>query len=239
MSIIALLLAIMLPVLSTARAEMKKLKCSSNMRSVAFHFQLFADDNTEDGQGDSAALGRNRFHINDFQDSLYGIDEFWDQGASVSGVLDAQDAVMLCPSAARRLSKREGYPCGSESIGPIEDVSLAVNMRLYRAEINIGGSSVLAPVALTNVRANVLNHPYVPLVLDVDGAEAAARGLGPFYAAPPRPDGHGPYADGRYWMPSDRHRGRANVAFVGGHVLSSLEPGEESWNWDYQAGIGN
>jgi prepilin-type processing-associated H-X9-DG protein len=85
----------------------------------------------------------------------------------------------------------------------------------------------------------VLNHPYTPLLMDVDGTEAVARGLGSFYTAPPLRDDPSPYGDGRYWMPARRHGGRINVAFVGGHVLSSEDPERETWDWEYQAHVGN
>lgn len=239
MVIIAGLAATMLPAIGSAHAQMMQVKCSSNLRSVALHFQFFAEGNTALGQGDSAALGSGRFHINDFQDSLYRIDEFWDEGASATGELSARNERMLCPAGPPRLEKREGFPCGNQAIGPPTDVTLAVNMRLYRAAIEFAGHSVLAPVNSTRVRSDILNHPYVPLILDVDGEEAAARGIEPFYVAPPRSHQDDAYATGHYWMPSHRHRGRTNVAFVGGHVLSSEYPEKEGWNWGYQADVGN
>jgi prepilin-type processing-associated H-X9-DG protein len=123
-------------------------------------------------------------------------------------------------------------------VGPAEDVSVAVNMRLFRAVVDFRGKQILAPAAATHVSARVLDHPYVPLVMDVDGREAAKKGIDPFYIAPPIPETDDPYASGRYWLPSKRHRGKTIVAFVGGHVLSSSEPEEERWDWGYQAEVG-
>jgi prepilin-type processing-associated H-X9-DG protein len=88
------------------------------------------------------------------------------------------------------------------------------------------------------MQPDVLNHPRAPVILDVDGEEAVARGLEPFYTAPPLEDRAEPYTSGRFWMPSRRHRGRTNVAFVGGHVLSSERPEHETWDWEYQAHVG-
>lgn len=237
--IISLLLSILLPSLSKVRSDMKMLKCSSNMRSISFKFQLFADGQNKEGRGDSDRRGRRSFFVNDFQESLYHIDEFWDQGKSPTGTLVVKKELMLCPAGAPQLDKRRGFPCSSAAIGPPDEITLAVNMRLYRAEVEFMGKKVLAPVASTHVRRDVLSHPYVPLMLDVDGDEALSRRVEPFYTAPGLPGVEGPYADGGHWMPSKRHGGRTNVAFVGGHVLTSKRPESESWDWSYQASAGN
>ncbi len=192
------------------------------------------DGNSAEGQGDSEKLGRNRFYVNDFQDSMYKLDEFWDLGAATSGPIRADKSVMLCPDGPSDLIKRKGFPCGNEAVGPSQDVTLAMNMRLHRGVVQFGGASLLAPAAVSKLRANILNHPYIPLVMDVDGQEAANRGLDPFYMAPPIQGTDDPYADGRYWMPSFKHGGKVNVAFVGGHVMSSRAPEKEGWNWGYQ-----
>ena len=83
-----------------------------------------------------------------------------------------------------------------------------------------------------------MNHPYVPLAIDVDGQEAERLGIDPFYIAPASPGVDDPYGNNRYWLPSKRHGGKAIVAFVGGHVLTSANPEEERWDWEYQAEAG-
>jgi prepilin-type N-terminal cleavage/methylation domain-containing protein/prepilin-type processing-associated H-X9-DG protein len=238
LAILVVVMAILLPALSGARAAAKSLQCSSNMRTMAVEFGLFASGESVDGQGDSEALGGSRFWINDFQDSLYRLDEFWDREEAEVSTISVDDGQALCPAGARRLTKRRGLPCSRKALEPIEDVSLAVNMRLYRAVVDFRGKQVLAPAVSTHVSARILNHPYVPLVMDVDGGRAALQGIDPFYIAPPLPETDDPYSDGRYWLPSARHRGRTIVAFVGGHVLSSPQPEEERWDWAYQAEVG-
>jgi len=238
-TIVALLIGILLPALRSARGTVRALKCMSNLRSVAFKFQLFADGLAAEGRGDSEALGPARFYANDFQESAYRIHEFWDQPGVSSAPLLSSSELMLCPSGAGRLKKQSGYPCGSDAISPAKDVSTAMNMRLYRAVMNLPGGAVLSPVAVTHVRADVLRHGCVPLLLDVDGAQANAAGISPFYTPPPLPGRNDPYSTGLYWMPATRHRGMTNVAFVGGHVLSSRRPESESWDWAYQAEVGN
>lgn len=201
-------------------------------------FDFFASGNSEGGRGRSETLGADRFWINDFQDSLYNLYEFWDLREQETGHVEVGDNPMLCPAGARRLSKRKGLPCGRESVGPVEDVSLALNMRLYRAVVDFQGKQILAPARATHVSSRILNHPYVPLVMDVDGKEAAKQGIDPFYLAPPLPDIEDPYASGRYWLPANRHGGKTIVGFVGGHVLTSSQPEEEHWDWEYQAEVG-
>lgn len=237
-SIMALLISMLLPALRSARATVAALECSSNMRSATMKFQFFADGRGAQGRGDSEALGSSRFWINDFQESLYHIDEFWDLGAQTEGTLKADGELMLCQAGARQLVKRRGFPCSVEAVGPTENVSLAMNMRLYRGVVEFKGRSVLAPRAATYVPSRILHHPYVPLIMDVDGSKAIERGLEPFYIAPPLGERSDPYANGRYWMPSKRHHGKTNVAFIGGHVLSSTDPEREHWDWAYQAEVG-
>jgi len=237
-SIIALLFSLLLPALGSVRRNVKVLVCSSNLRSATVAFSFFADGNAPN-RGDSAQLDPKHFWINDVQESLYGIDEFWNEGDQLSGSVNRGTNAMLCPAGAAKLTKRKGSPCSSASLGPIENVSLAFNMRLYRAEVDFKGTRVLAPAASTHVRADVLDHPYVPLVIDVDGKEAAAQAREPFYIAPPIRGVDGPYSNGKHWLPSNRHGGATNVAFVGGHVLRSSHPELERWDWSYQAEAGN
>ena len=236
---IGLLLALLLPVLASVKSEMRSLKCSSNLRSICFKFQLFAAGDNENGRGDSEVLGRNRFFISDFVESIYRIDEFWDAPDKSLDQLSAASDIALCPAGAPWVKRRRGMPCSSAAVGPAENVSLAFNMRLYRAEVEFNGQPVLAPSAATRVRMDVLDHQHVPLVMDVDGQLAGRRSLEPFFVAPPPPvSGAGPYASGRWWMPSPRHREKVQVGFVGGHVLSSAVPERERWDWSYQAEVG-
>ncbi len=117
------------------------------------------------------------------------------------------------------------------------NVSMAFNARLHRrTRFGPNGMPFGEPAFLTD---RVLLHPDVPLVFDVDGAEAARRGINPYYAAPSvaQKAGSDIYTGDLHWFPSDRHRnGRTNIGFLGGHVLSSSDPRHEPWsNWGYQA----
>ncbi|UCE62127.1 MAG: type II secretion system protein [Phycisphaerales bacterium] len=238
MSIIAVLLAILLPALNSARQASKAIVCTANMKTVVMEFGFFAEGTSAGGRGDSESLGGDKFRINDFLDSLYQLDEFWDRDEDSVGTLKSGNDLALCPAGAPRLTKRKGYPCGREAVGPVEDVSIAVNMRLYRAVFEVKDMQLLASPSATHVSPRILRHPYVPLILDVDGQEAAQKGVDPFYIAPALKDVEDPYTTGRYWSPSTRHGGKTVVGFVGGHVLSSTQPDEEHWDWSYQGELG-
>jgi len=233
-----LLIGILLPALGSARSSAKALVCSSNMRSAVMQFAEFASGESPEGRGDSEELGKYRFYINDVQDQLYGLDEFWDAGEAGSAPLKNGNALMLCPAVAGDLTKRQGFPCSSSALSPSENVSIAFNMRLYRASVNFRGVNTLASVAATSVHREIVNRPYVPILIDVDGEQAKMRSIEPFYMAPPRSEVDDAYADGRYWIPSHRHNGQTNVAFMGGHVLRSATPADEQWDWTYQADAG-
>jgi prepilin-type processing-associated H-X9-DG protein len=101
--------------------------------------------------------------------------------------------------------------------------------------VNFRGKNVLAPTASTHVSSRIVDHPYVPLVIDVDAEELTSRGVDPFYVAPPAGDADDPYSSGRFWVQSTHHGRSVNVGFIGGHVLTSQHPAEERWNWSYQA----
>lgn len=237
--IIAVLIALLTPSVRATRARVRELNCASNLRSVAVQFQFFANDQSPRGRGDSERLGPNKFRINDFLDSLYRLNRFWDAGSAVQATLQAGREPAMCPAGARQLTRRAGYPCGDQAIQPLRDVTFGVNMRLYRGQVVVAGRTAFAPVNLSFLPSSILDHPFVPLMLDVDGAEALRRNLLPFYLAPPIAGDDSPFSTGRYWLPTRRHPGGMNVAFVGGHVLRSLRPENESWNWNYRAGVGN
>lgn len=237
-AIMATLFSILLPALSAVRGSAKSLVCASNLKSVTVEFTLFADGSGSNGRGDSEKLGTSRFQINDFQESLYRIAEFWDRPGTDTDTLRSDSAVLLCPAGPATLTRRSGFPCSSAAIGEPEGVTTAFNMRLYRASVEFKEKRVLAPAASTVVRDDILGHSYVPLAFDADGDEAARRSIEPFYSAPAVGDADDAYATGNYWFPSARHRGKTNVAFVGGHVLTSEAPATERWDWAYQASVG-
>jgi prepilin-type N-terminal cleavage/methylation domain-containing protein/prepilin-type processing-associated H-X9-DG protein len=233
MGIIAMLVSIMLPAMSACRQAGRNLKCLSQMRRGAYEFRMFADDFAFRSRGDSAAFGESRFKIEDFQDSLYRVDEYWDLPRDKPVTYDSSTEMMICPAGPAFLQRfpEQGQSHDPGFVGPHANVSIAVNMRLYRCAQVIWGAGYLVPATVTG---RILDHPNVPILLDVDGAKAKSRKQLPYYIAPPV-NPRDPYGSGRYWFPAFRHQGSINVAFVGGHVLSSRQPlNERGWDWSYQ-----
>jgi prepilin-type N-terminal cleavage/methylation domain-containing protein/prepilin-type processing-associated H-X9-DG protein len=230
-AILVLLLGIMLPALRSARQSVQAFRCTTNLREVVFAFRLFADDYGKGYRGESDQRSDGRFTIEDFQESIYRIQEFWDApGLSVAPLQPSRE-LLMCPSGPRGLRKHANLPCSSGAVQPAAAISVAFNMRLHRTSRLLSGQFFAVPTALSE---QVLMHGQVPLVLDVDGSVGASRPPpAPYYAAPPlaEPDF---YSTGTYWFPARRHRGRINVGFVGGHVLSSPHPlGDPDWDWAY------
>ena len=236
MGIIGLLVAILLPAMRAGRDAAHDLRCRANLRTVVTNFTVFADDSGVGNRGDSEMFGPRRFRLEDFQESVYLIDEFW-SGPDVQRMpIDPGRQTLMCPAGSTTLERRSGMPCSEGAIGPLPNVSTGFNSRLHRRTGYGPYGMYPDPAFLTD---RVLHHPDVPLVFDVDGEEALRLGVNPYYAAPGIVKKTGPdiYSGDLHWFPSDRHRnGRTNIGFLGGHVLSSSDPRHEPWtNWGYQA----
>lgn len=225
-SIIALLISILLPAVQACRRAGRNLKCVAQMSRSAFDFRMFADDFSVESRGESDSLGPGRFKIEDFQDKMYRVDEFW-EGPEVFRVrYEASEEAMMCPEGSGELYRRPFRTVSEteKAVFPSMNVSLAMNRRLYIDGV-IPGQVI--------VNHKILENPEVPLVMDVDGDAAFAAGKLPYYIAPPT-EKDDAYKDGDFWFPSFRHGGKMNVAFVGGHVASSGKPLEQpGWRWSY------
>jgi len=230
-AIIGLLASVMLISLARVRETARSFVCKNNLRTIAFDFIQFAEGGAGVDRGESDRLGSRGFRIEDFQEKLYGIDEFW-KGAGAGQVdYDTSREPMICPAARGRLYRTHGLSCSDQAVGPLENVSIAFNMRLDRASVQIQSRWVLQPVLLSH---RILQHTRLPIALDVDGRMAAGRGVRPYYTAPAAGDA-GKYGSGQYWFPAGRHGRQANAAFAAGHVLSSTRPQREAhWDWRYQ-----
>ncbi len=232
-AIIALLLSIMLPAMQACNHAGRHVKCLSQLRMVAWDFGLFADPFAVANRGDSTVYGPKQFMVEDFQQKLYAVDEYWDlPQRSYPATYDRSEQLMMCPEGPRLLKRfpfQQSHRWGF--VRPHKNVSLAFNMRLH-ARANEDGQWV--GLIRTIVTSKILDHPNVPLLMDVDGVQAADHGESPYFIAPPAGEDD-PYSSGAYWFPSFRHQGRINVAFVGGHVLSSRDPVHEpGWDWSYR-----
>ncbi|MFQ5424453.1 MAG: prepilin-type N-terminal cleavage/methylation domain-containing protein [Phycisphaerae bacterium] len=235
LGIIGLLLAILLPALRAGREAAYDLRCRANMRAVLMSFRDFADVTGSGSRGDSNALGPNLFRLEDFQEDIYQIDEFWSGERIERRPIEHRSQALMCPAGPRRLERRSGLPCSAGAIGPQKNVSVAFNSRLHRKTAEMGGIIFARQAYLAD---QILNYPDVPLIFDVDGEEAAGRNVLPYYSAPPLKDKGIPdiYRGGNQWFPSFRHSNRRmNIGYIGGHVLSSASPLSEPWSrWGYQ-----
>lgn len=233
--VVSLLAAILLPAMSAGRQAAKDLECRAQLRVVTQRFTDFADDSGTGLRGESQDLD-GRFRIEDFQESVYQVDEFWVGPESERTQIDAGVSPLLCPASPGRMERRAGLPCSAGAVGPAANVSTGFNKRLETRTRDFRGRPFPANAYLTS---KILTMPDVPLVFDVDGQQAFERGVLAFYAAPPVLNDKWVdiYESGNNWFPSFRHRGRMNVGFVGGHVLSTLNPTQEPWwQWNYQPG---
>jgi len=234
--LIALLMSILVPALVTAREAAKSIVCMDHGRSAAMEFQFFADRYAHPYRGDSEQYG-SRFDAMDFLEYLYGVGEFWDRHGIEHEAYRPGQSLVTCPSAPPGLvGYGEQVAPWTPAVGPRENVSYAMNRRLFLAPALKEGVPFEVPVLLTE---HVLNYPYIPLLFDVD-AEAAMREFGqltihhmPFFCTPD------PFLE-NYWFPAMRHRGKMIVSFVGGHVLSTKDPlAESQWIWDYFPSLGD
>ena len=231
-AIVALLIGILSPTIHGAIVRARSFKCQMSQRSVAFDFQIFADPQLHGDRGDDG--DSDMFSIETFQESQYGVDEFWRWGNA--GAVDLPDVQgndpMRCPDVREPLTLRNNLACSSGAVGPATSVSFGFNSRLNRAEII--DRRGLPRAVRVDLRQDILTRSNVPLLMDVDGERASQLGVNPVYIAPSL-DSRGPYANSRVWFPGMRHGGKANVAFIDGHVESSSDPeNEPTYDWAYQ-----
>lgn len=230
-AIIAVVLSVVLAALGKVRATSKCVVCMNNLKTVGYEFFHFASEFAHSYRGDSERTAGNAFRLEDFQEKLYGIHEFWDAGDVNDRSLERTRHPLVCPAGGTSLRKRKNVPCNQYAVTPAEGVSIGFNMRLEQVSLQQNGWWRLPRTRLT---PRILDRPEVPLVFGVDGATAVAKGVLPYYSAPPVEDA-GLYGNGRFWFPSVRHDGKLNVAFVGGHVLRAAgSDNPKSAAWKYQ-----
>ncbi len=231
LAIMGVLFSVLLPAMSACRRAARNLKCISQFRSVSFEFRAFADDfHLREGE-DSAAFGPQSFELSNFQEQLYRVGPYWDLPDTKWAAYDATREPLMCPEGPRRLERRAEVQFAGGSVFPQHNVSVAFNMRLHRATEVMAGRPVLVPQLVTS---RILEYPDVPLVIDVDGAAAAAAFQLPYYTAPPTGQSDN-FKSGRYWFPAYRHGGSLNIGLVGGSVQSSRRADDEAGlRWTYQ-----
>ena len=236
-AIVAVLLSVLLPALFRTIGGARGFRCQVSLRSIAFDFTVFADDQLHGDRGnDSRDLGARNFRLETFQNSQYGLQEFWRwDNPSVHTLPDAaKNDPMRCSEIRGPITLVRDEPC-STGISPARNVSFGFNMRLHRAEVlSPAGQWRFSPIVLNS---GLLAHANakVPLVWDIDGAVAEARGTTPVFSAPAA-GSTGPFYSGDgYWFPARRHNRATNCALLDGSVSTfSRSAAETGWDWAFQ-----
>ncbi len=233
--VIVALLAILFPTLGFALERARGFECQTSLRSVAFDFSIFANDELHGSRGDDRVrYGRNAFSLETFVESQYGADEFWAFGDADVGVRPDASGVdpMRCSEVRGEVSILRAVPCQQGAVSPTENVSFGFNMRLLWIEyLDHLDRPRAKEVQLTS---EVLGQGRTPLVWDVDGRVASQRDVQAIFSAPGL-DSEAIYANDQHWFPGFRHAGQMNVAFIDGSVSATREPFEDSsWRWDWQ-----
>lgn len=229
-TIIAALAGIIGTSLVRVRAAGQAVMCMNSLKTVTYEFFLFADDYSHVHRGETDTRNSRLFRLEDFQEKLYGIDEFWDAGGMAVVELTPSEQPLMCASAPGRLDKRAGFPCNAQAVTPLENVSVGFNMRLDMITTETGR------LARTRLSSKILEHPRVPLVFDVDGRKSVEQGTPLPYYSTPAGETPGLVGTGLFWFPADRHGEKMNVAYIGGHVLREPPPPVDTGNryWQYE-----
>jgi prepilin-type N-terminal cleavage/methylation domain-containing protein/prepilin-type processing-associated H-X9-DG protein len=240
-AIIAVIAGVLLPALSGTMASARSFKCQMALRSVAFDFTVFADDQLHGQRGnDELELPRNSFRLETFQNAQYGLSEFWAYDTQqLVRLPDAQGRdPMRCAAQKGDLVLRRNVPCSQGGVGPPENVSFGFNMRLHISERRAFAGATPGVVLTSKILEGApdASPSQIPLLWDIDGAEAGRRGLPPVFSAPAR-SSQWLFVGDQYWFPGKRHAGKLNVAFVDGRVDASNSPlTQPGWAWDFDPG---
>ncbi len=233
-AILGVLMALLLPAISGTRAAARSFKCQSTLRSIAFDFTVFGDEQLHGWRGDDETLG-NRFRLETFQESQYRVDEFWGWGDERLHVVPDPEGnnIMRCSEAPGSITLLRDVTCSDGAVTPPQNISFGFNIRLHAVERRLS-SPIMNRVSITRgvpLTMSVL-EPSVPLVWDVDGAAAAAKGANPIFSGPSLSSIA--FSRNAYWYPAARHAGRINAAFVDGSVRDSKDPlAEHDWEWGF------
>ncbi len=231
--IVALMLAIIAPILRGTIAAARGFNCQMSLRSACYDFAIFADDVLHGSRGSDSTSST--FSLASFQDSLYGTNEFWAWPQDPHTLPDLRgDNPMRCPEVRGALTMRANAPCDSGGVSPLQSISFTLNARLHWREVT-SPSPAARRIRLTSSILSEASSS-VPLLWDVAAAAAVQSDSTPFYGAPSL-DSPAVFAGDQFWFPGLRHNAAMNVGFVDGHVDASRAPlGQTGWRWDFVPG---
>ncbi len=229
-AILGVLLSLVLPIARSTIGSARGFKCQMSQRSSAYDFNVFSDDVYHGNRGRDASEQR-RFRLDTFVASQYCLEEYWCWDGEQRHDLPDNDKndPLRCPEVKGTLTLQRNIPCQSGGVSPWQNASFGFNLRLKFAERPAPQTGFVS----VWMRSAIISESNVPLLWDVDGAAATARGSAPFFSAPSMAS-TGLFAGDRYWYPGMRHNKGMNVAFVDGHVEATGRPLQQpTWRWDY------
>ena len=245
-TILAVLIALLLPAARGAIGTARAFKCQMAQRSVAFDFGLFADDTLHPSRGDDDSsdpalrvVPRGQFRLETFIESQFGLDEFWNPADGNTVTLpDANGRdPMRCAEVRGPITLRRSIPCTQGAVTPPQNISFGFNIRLQMSERRwVAGNT--APIGLSSQVLNSAEVPAssIPLLWDVDGAVAAQHGVVPLFSGPSL-NSTTLFVNNQYWFPAMRHSGTMTVGFIDGHVAATRKPLlEPNWAWGFDPG---
>jgi prepilin-type N-terminal cleavage/methylation domain-containing protein/prepilin-type processing-associated H-X9-DG protein len=219
MAIIALLAALLLPVLSRAKATAQGVQCASNIRQLITAWSMYYHDNEDQLPCNSDGQNGMGFFTN------------WVAG-TMSSPQDATNSQMLVDqqesALARYVTVPEIYKCPGDRSDLVRSVSMNCRMNPTRLQgepaFTQGGNSPYA----TFTRIGQIRTPSEIFVILDERSDTINDGLfGVDMSNTGTLDGSG--ASNPYWMidyPASYHNGSGRLSFADGHVEAHrwLEP---------------
>jgi prepilin-type N-terminal cleavage/methylation domain-containing protein/prepilin-type processing-associated H-X9-DG protein len=239
-AIIAVLIALLFPAIRGTVGAARSFRCQSSQRTIAFDFGVFADDQLHGSRGnDESGLGRGQFRVETFQNSQYGVNEFWAyDNVPVYRVPDTKGRdPMRCAEIRGPLDLYRLNSCVNGGVRPSENVSYGFNIRLHWSDYFAAANRPYSVTLTSRILEGygVVATSSIPLLMDVDGAAASAAGRSPLFTGPTAGALSELYANDALWWPGSRHGGAMNIAFIDGHVVTTKRPlGEASIAWDFE-----
>jgi prepilin-type processing-associated H-X9-DG protein/prepilin-type N-terminal cleavage/methylation domain-containing protein len=239
-AIIGVLLTLIFPAVRGTLGAARGFRCQSSQRTIAFDFSIFADDDIRGSRGeDDQVMPPGLFRIETFQNSQYGINEFWEFGqVPWYRVPDTKGRdPMRCSEVRGPLDLYRYLSCASGGVRPPQNVSFGFNARLHFSDARAAAGLPFGVALSSKILEGygLVSTANIPLLMDVDGQQAAAAGRSPFFTAPTANAQSNLFGNNSLWWPGDRHNGAMNIAFVDGHVSATKRPVDEPGiAWDFE-----
>jgi prepilin-type N-terminal cleavage/methylation domain-containing protein/prepilin-type processing-associated H-X9-DG protein len=230
-AITALLLSILLPSISRARAQAAVVKCASNLRSIGQALQLYAVENCQRYPPNQAAPAPGRFWTDADR-----IGRFLENRAPIVGYgtgVGIGGGVMVCPSDESSVrSYAMNLWASSDVDGNVRKNDVPMLGELWSPTVPRSSQMILVAEcwpSYRTVEGDYYAPPYLGLAGDKPGQKfGGSGGISPPVAA-------GPYGTANSELPFMRHRnsrsgalgtapvGRVNIGYADGHVELKAE----------------